>query len=280
MLKNILLLSLFLMSSLNAKVISLNDGETAQLDYVNFPKIYQLEEMHLKVPHSFTNFKVRLYHAGIDHYSSDPKITETSHENVYLLKNVFFIYEGEWELQIQDEFGNVVGVELFQINKFEQDFTVTTDAIMNNTTYKGEEYYNGKPTFNSCYVIVDRVQKNEKGKHCYDVSWRYASNRTDVPKTQLIVSSRITNYHRAEYPEIKTCAMSIDGRTSGDDIYEDDYSELVNDIFNGRLDIKRTQYHHFLSLNVSDKTLKRARIHGLKWFKEWDVDCVNLQKVE
>jgi len=252
-------------------------GLQAKINFDSYPIIYQLETLHLSIE-TEENIEVKLFHPLLEVYSSDPEIEKTS-ENTYTLRNVFFIIDGLWQIQILNSSQKSIGYFELEIDQLVIDKTVTTHAIFKNDHYRGDEFYNGKPTGQACYIIIDRVVKNPKGKHCYDISWRYASNRLDVPKVELNVSSRITNYHRREYPKMKTCAMNIDGTTDGIDIYSDDTSELKNDIFNGMKKVENIEFHNFLSISTDDKLISRARIHGLKWNKEWDVDCLNLDKI-
>ncbi len=276
----ILFLFLFTISTL-ARVITLSNGESAKLSYEKEPEIYKLESMSLFLNTPVEGLKVRLFHPGINHFSSNPEIKSLdTASGRYDIKNVFFIHDGLWELQLLNSENTLLGKYIFQIKKYIPNQVVTTHAIFKGQTYKGVEFYNGENTGAICYVVIDNVVSNKKGKHCYDIDWRYASTRLDVPKAGLLVSSRITNYHRREYPRIKTCAMNTNGYTSGDDIYEDDTSILVNDIFNGLIKNGKTEYHHFLSIAKSDKKLYQARVHGLRWDKEWDVDCRDLKEIK
>lgn len=146
--------------------------------------------------------------------------------------------------------------------------------------YIGDEVVMEKPTGNICYVTVNRVAKLEKkGMHCHETFFHFHTNRTDHPKGILRVDSRITNYHRSEYPRIKTCAMNVDGTTYGEDIYGSDTTDLYNRSFSGTHKVERTQYDYFLSFSAEDKMPTRARIHVLTWIKEYDIDCVNLEKM-
>ena len=95
----------------------------------------------------------------------------------------------------------------------------------------------------------------------------------------LKVVSRITNYHRPEYPQIKTCAKTLDSRTDSDEIIGLETSNLVTDTFGGTHKDGSVQYDYFLSLDRLDKTPTRSRIHVMKLFSEVDYDCVRLEKI-
>lgn len=278
-LKKLIFLFLIIQGAFALK-ISAESNSYITAEFPKYPVIYQLEKMTLSFidKPDFKTLKIRLYSPELNHFSSDPIIESVSEDSGSIsLLNVFFIHPGKWHLLISnDEFQDKI---VFDIVPQNRDKGIKTHKIISGTTYVGQEYYNDKATGQVCYVIADNVEVNNKGKFCYDIKWRYASLRSDVVKNDLTVSSRITNYHRAEYPKLKTCVKNIDGTTDGDDIYGDNTDILVNDIFNGIFKEKGTEYHLFLSLNTN-KELKRARIHGLRWNKEWDVDCINLKEVK
>lgn len=260
--------------------ISAESNSSITAEFPKYPVIYQLEKMTLNFNDQIDlkTLKIRLYSPELNHFSSDP-IIDSINEDLYSisLSNIFFIYPGKWNLVISND--EIQEKIVFNILPQNRDKGIKTHKIISGTTYVGEEYYNDKATGQVCYVIADNVIVNKKGNYCYDIKWRYASLRSDIVKNDLTVSSRITNYHRSEYPKLKTCVKNIDGTTSGDDIYGDDTEILVNDIFNGIIKKDGTEYHLFLSLN-SNKELTRSRIHGLRWNKEWDVDCINLKEVK
>lgn len=254
------------------------NGEKAILSMDTQPKLYGFETIKVESKSAAEIREVKLYHPGIDHFSLNPEVVQTSEGTT--LNKVFFIKDGLWEVQLFDESKSLLGVVKVNVSKIQPERSTRTNAVLSGDTYKGLEFYNGKSTGESCYVVIERLSTNPKGLHCYDIKWRYMSNRLDVAQGVLNVSSRITNYHRREYPELKTCAMSTDGTTDGDDIYGNNVEFLVNDIFNGELKQNGIEFHTFLSLDKSSKELTRSRIHGLTWKKEWDVDCKGLKLVE
>ena len=288
LIKSFLIAFVLFQNAFSAELISV-DNPSLKVTFEKFPLMYKLESMVLEstdaseVNLNNQDILVRLYSPVLNHFSSDPVISSLENEqgikvaNKLKLTNVFFIYPGIWELHIITK----KGTSRFEFDILEQNrnLNAKTHSVIPGTTYIGNEYHNDKPTGQTCYVIVDNISVNNKGLHCYDIEWRYASNRTDVVKDGLITSSRITNYHRREYPSKKTCAKNIDGTTSGNEIYSKDSDVLINDIFNGMIKHNKTEFHIFLSLN-REKILSRARIHGLMWNKEWDVDCLNLKLVK
>jgi hypothetical protein len=271
----ILLLLSFNTLALSEKTL-FKDGSNASLTFEKYPELYRLEKMLLQTNLMKADFHLKLFHPEMNYYSMDP--TVQSRNGQLLIENIFFIAEGDWELQFLALNGDHLGEFNFNLTK-EVDETKRTHTIKSNEVYRGLEYYNGKATNQVCYISIEKVIINKKGHHCYDVKYQFMSNRTDTPKGLLNVSSRITNYHRVEYPRIKTCAKNIDGTTDGPDIYAENPEQLVNDIFNGMIKKERTEYHTFLSIDKLDKTLYQARIHGLRWNKEWDVDCLGLKKI-
>lgn len=155
-----------------------------------------------------------------------------------------------------------------------------THSVRRGDVFIGDELYNEHKTGNICYITINGLQEApERGLHCYSIDFAFASIREDIPKEVLKVDSRITNYHRPEYPNFKTCAMNVNGTTSGDDIYGEDTANLYNQIFGGAHSTDSVQNDYFLTLSSKSKTVVRARIHVLKTFSEYNVDCVNLQKM-
>ncbi len=152
-----------------------------------------------------------------------------------------------------------------------------THALKSGQNYLGDEYLNNKPTGKQCYVVIDFVTTNDKGMHCYDINWRYASQLDFTPKEPIMTSSRVTNYHRSEYPELKTCALNINGTSYGNEIYQENTNILYNEIYVGYEKIKRKEHHYFLSLSPETKLLTRAKIRILSWFTKKDIDCLNLE---
>lgn len=153
-------------------------------------------------------------------------------------------------------------------------------SLKPGTVYMGKESLNERLTGNSCFITIHRVDlAPEKGMHCHSVDFLFASERTDVPKETLRVDSRVTNLHRSEYPGLRTCAMNVDGSTSGDEIYGEDTESLYNQSFGGGKNQDGTQYDYFLTVSPKTKDLVRARIHVLKILTERNFDCVRLEKM-
>lgn len=147
--------------------------------------------------------------------------------------------------------------------------------------FQGEELVNEHSTGKACYIYVDYVKANTKGRHCYDLTTRpvFSTDRDTHPKYEIIVQSRITNYHRSEYPAVKTCAMSLDGRTSDNDIYEVDTTNLYNQIFSWEAKHEGYQFDFFVTFSPETKLPVRTRLHKMNWTSEKDYECINLQKL-
>lgn len=145
--------------------------------------------------------------------------------------------------------------------------------------YIGQEMVNELYTGNLCYLYVDQVNKSAKGKHCSEMQVRaiFSTDNNNLPKQGNTLISRITNYHRSEYPQQKTCALSLEGRTDGNDIYADDDLNLYNDILSAALKYNGSQLDLFVSLSPVTKKPVRVRIHKLKYLSEINYDCVNLK---
>lgn len=156
----------------------------------------------------------------------------------------------------------------------------STLNVERGQVYRGYEAYNEHATGDVCYITIRNVAPLiSKGKHCYSISYVHNSLRNDIPKRELTVDTRVTNYHRREYPTVKTCAMNVDGTTYGDEIYEDETDILYNQILGGQFKESRIRYDYFLTLEPDNKLITRARVHVMKLFSEYDVDCVNLEKL-
>lgn len=155
-----------------------------------------------------------------------------------------------------------------------------TQNLRVGEVYIGQETYNEHLTGNKCYITIRDVQPfPEKGLHCHIVDFQFSSIRPDIPKDFLRVDSRVTNYHRPEFPQLRTCAMNVNGTTSGPEIYAEDTSALYNQIFGGSHTDGGTRYDYFLTLGSVEKIAARARVHVVKAFSEYDVDCVNLERM-
>lgn len=145
-------------------------------------------------------------------------------------------------------------------------------------TLRGQELINEHPTGNICYVIVRQVtDQSQKGHHCHDIEAQFAFNNDVISKEPITLASRVTNYHRSEYPTTKSCAANVDGKTSGQEIYGTDTEKLYTPFFSADGTIGNTKFDYFLSVDPKSKTLTRARVHILKWFSEKNYDCVNLK---
>ncbi|MAE73664.1 MAG: hypothetical protein CL675_06185 [Bdellovibrionaceae bacterium] len=146
--------------------------------------------------------------------------------------------------------------------------------------YIGQELYNERPTGEQCFVTINFTHPlYDKGLHCHTALFTVNTNRTDIPEVPLSVESRITNYHTPEYPELKSCATNVDGTTFGPELYAESSDRIYNHIFSGTHKENRTQYDYFLTISAETKLPTRTRIHVLEWFKEYDVDCVNLKQM-
>lgn len=155
-----------------------------------------------------------------------------------------------------------------------------TQNLKQGQVYIGHELLNERATGNSCFITIQDVRaNNEKGLYCYTADFLFSSVRSDVPKDTLTVDSRITNYHRPEFPKVRTCAMNVNGTTSGNEIYGEDTSVLYNQIFGGETKLSGTQFDYFLTLAPDTKQAVRARVHIIDALEEKDVDCVALEKM-
>ncbi len=171
-------------------------------------------------------------------------------------------------------------VFLFTILFFSATLFANVNALTSSSTYKGEEYVNQRRTGQICYVSVSRLKAREGRIHCQDIEWRYASSRDDIPKVFFKGETAITNEHRVEYPEKITCAMNVNGTSFGDEIYSlSQTSILYTPFFHGLYQEGSTEFHHYLNLSPQSKDLVSARIHVLKMFREYDVDCLHLEKM-
>lgn len=144
--------------------------------------------------------------------------------------------------------------------------------------YIGEEAVNDHFTGNQCSITIKEVKPvTNKGLHCHSISFGYDSVRSDIPTSALKTTSRVTNYHRSEYPDIKTCAVNIDGTTYGDEIYSNNTDILYNKIHGGAHRVKRTQFDYFISTDPRTKQASRVRVNIMTTLKEYYVDCLNLR---
>jgi len=171
-------------------------------------------------------------------------------------------------------------IQLLSILLFSTTTFAQTLSLSSGQVYQGIETFNERATGQICYITIHKVQPhNKKGLHCYRTTFSFNSNREDLPKSSLSVETRVTNYHRDEFPKVKTCALNIDGTTFGDEIYQDDTSILFNRILSGAHVAKRTNFDYFITIDPYSKLATRARVHVTKLFQEYDVDCINLSKM-
>lgn len=156
-------------------------------------------------------------------------------------------------------------------------------TISENTVglFQGEEQVNEESTGQTCYLYVDNAEVNAVGHHCYNLTTRpiFSTDRESHPKGEIVVQGQVTNYHRAEYPAVKTCAMSLDGKTSGNDIYGTDTTNIYNQLFSWESEYAGYQFDFFVTFSSVTKLPTRTRLHRMNWMSEKDYDCVNLQKL-
>jgi len=143
-------------------------------------------------------------------------------------------------------------------------------------TYQGYEEINEYLTGRDCAVTVNAITKSKKGMHCYNISLKIVHASMEFA-SDLKLQSSITNYHRSEYPTLKTCALIQNGSTSSDEIYSEDTTNLVSSIFSGMHKERSTQYDYFMRISKSTKAPFETRIHIMKPLLEKNIDCVNLQ---
>lgn len=156
-------------------------------------------------------------------------------------------------------------------------------TISENTVglFQGEEQVNEQPTGRACYLYVDRAEANPVGRHCYNLITRpvFSTDQDSHPKNEIIVMGHITNFHRPEYPAVKTCAMSLDGKTSDNDIYGVDTTNLYSQLFSWEAQYGGYQFDFLVTFSPATKLPVRTRLHRMNWMSEKDYDCVNLQKL-
>ena len=161
---------------------------------------------------------------------------------------------------------------LLSLNSF-----ANTHSLEAGKVYMGRETLNEKATGNACYITIKATaQLSTKGLHCHQAAFQFDSQRADLPESELVVQSRITNYQREEYPEVKSCAVNVNGSVLGNEIYEEDTTVLYNQIFGGSFRSGLTRYDYFLTFEPVYKEAVRARIHVQGLFSEYDVDCIDL----
>lgn len=150
--------------------------------------------------------------------------------------------------------------------------------VQSNQTYVGQEYVNDHATGNTCYVQVNNIENaNKRGLHCNNLSAQFLHNNEKINKEAVLLYSRVTNNHRPEYPQVKTCAMNIDGTTSGNEIYGMNTETLYNSLFSASGKNGTMSYDYFLTISPETKLATRSRIHMMSWFTENNIDCVHLK---
>lgn len=167
---------------------------------------------------------------------------------------------------------------LVAISFFSFSLYAKTLVLQQGDLFEGQEYINEHATGRSCMVSVNGVTPINKGLHCYQVSLNISHQDLKLVSA-LILQSRVTNAHRPEYPALKSCAKTVDGDTSGDEIYSRDTELLVTDIFSGMHKQSGTRFDYMLTLSQQSKSPLRTRVHVMKTFSEKDYDCVGLKRL-
>lgn len=155
--------------------------------------------------------------------------------------------------------------------------------VWTNDIYLGKEYYNNKPTGNTCVVQINEVSDlSSKGQHCnkliIDFKFTTKPEQIEIKEDGVSLYSRITNYHHARYKTDPNCAEPIaDFNSKGEqvDIYSEDDEYLYNQLFSNEIKIKGASLHTFLTFDKS-KRPTMLKVHRLSWFSEKDWDCKNL----
>jgi hypothetical protein len=156
-----------------------------------------------------------------------------------------------------------------------------TINVAGGELYRGEEQINENTTGRICYLYLDYVETNPVGKYCYKLTTRpvFSTDRDSHPKDEIVVTGHITNFHRPEYPSIRTCAMNLDGKTSGNDIYGSDDTNLFNQLFSWEAQHGGYQFDFFVTFSPATKQPSRTRLHRMNWISEKNYDCVKLKKL-
>ena len=95
---------------------------------------------------------------------------------------------------------------------FSFNLLASTHEIVVGSVYQGEEEIKERPTGRSCQIKILSLTPAARGRHCFEVTMQVMHETLNLA-VPLKVVSRITNYHRPEYPQIKTCAKTLDSRT-------------------------------------------------------------------
>lgn len=156
--------------------------------------------------------------------------------------------------------------------------TAATLELQTKQVYLGDEYFNEKPTGNKCSVTINDVSTlNAVGKYCYQLEMTIYTANPKVPKLSLTLESRVTNMDMPEYPQMKTCAMNINGSVSGQEIYGDDTTKIYTQFFSGGEKINHLQYDFELTVSPTTKKASEASVHLTTWSTEDDVSCLDLK---
>lgn len=143
----------------------------------------------------------------------------------------------------------------------------------------GKEYFNTRPTGASCYVQLDYIEEvSFIGSHCYRlyITFGFSHNNSSHVRDVIPLQSRVTNYHRADYPELKSCAEPVVGGNYDGaevDIYGEETALLYNQIFSWEKKVNRLRQSVHLSFSKESKEPVNLRLHTLSWHRESDWDC-------
>lgn len=145
--------------------------------------------------------------------------------------------------------------------------------------YAGQEFVNEHSTGKACTLQIRRIEQSPVGRHCYNIEARalFSSGGPKEFDQFVVLSGHVTNFHRAEYPQIKTCALSLDGKTSGDDIYGMNTDKLYNSLFSWEGVRGGTRGGFFITMSPETKVPIRVRFHKLNWYSENSYDCLYLE---
>lgn len=165
---------------------------------------------------------------------------------------------------------------------FIQSAIATTFNFPEGAVLLGKEYYNHKPTGATCYVQLNYAEDASFiGSHCYRLHLRFGftTNNERHVKDVIPLQSRITNYHRVDYPQMKSCAEpTIGGNFDGAevDIYAAETANLYNQIFSWEKKVNKLRQSVHLSFSKDSKSPVNLRLHTLSWHTESDWDCKHL----
>lgn len=145
--------------------------------------------------------------------------------------------------------------------------------------FMGEELYNEHRTGKICFVTIQNVQPLvSKGIHCNQIQATIGfSTHSELNNNDgLSMASRITNRDTPEYKFKRSCAERVPG--SNADILGISEEGLYNQLFswNGKVDGYSLDY--FVTFGYESKQPVRTRLHVMNWYKEYNLDCINLKK--